>query len=221
MHLNSLSMSEPERPLGVVFLSAALSAIPTLGGPIQTLFDELYAGRRARIETTALEIAESVGQDRIVSRLLEDPRLEVLMGEALEAAARTGFEAKRLLLGRAVTSALLDDDEVVLDTAEHIVTALAQLERIHIRALVRLEEQTDRTKENPRQGDPIAAHHDSLAVHRTLAEPVVATLIYTGVATPGITAGAPMVVREITNFGRLLLDHLRAVAQEDLERLAE
>jgi hypothetical protein len=30
-----------------------------------------------------------------------------------------------------------------------------------------------------------------------------------------------MVVREITDFGRLVLDHLRAVAQEDLERLAE
>lgn len=215
------SMSEPERPVGIVFFSAALSAIPTLGGPIQTLFDELYAGRRSRMESTAREIAEAVGQDRMVSRLLEDPRLEVLMGEALEAAARTGFEAKRLLLGRAVASALLGDDEAVVDTSELIVTTLAQLEPMHIRALIQLEKQTDRNKQNPRQGDRIAAHRGSLAVHRTLTEPVVATLIYTGVATPGITAGPPMVVREITDFGRLVLDHLRAVAQEELERLAE
>jgi hypothetical protein len=37
----------------------------------------------------------------MVSRVLDDPRLEALLGEALEAAARTGFEAKRRLLGRA------------------------------------------------------------------------------------------------------------------------
>ena len=70
--------------------------------------DELYAGRRSRIESTAREIAEAVGQERMVSRLLEDPRVEALTGEALEAAARTGFEAKRRLLGRAVTIAHSD-----------------------------------------------------------------------------------------------------------------
>jgi hypothetical protein len=207
-------MSEPERPLGIVFVSAALSAIPTFGGPIQTLFDELYAGRRSRMESTAREIAESVGQDRMVSRLLEDPRLEVLIGEALEAAARTGFEAKRLLLGRAVADALLGDDEAAVDSAAQIVTALTQLEPIHVRALIRLEKHTDHRKQNPDD-------RDSLAVHRTLTEPVAAALIYCGVGTPGIAAGPPMYVREITDFGRLLLHHLRAVADEEMERLAD
>jgi hypothetical protein len=214
------SVSEP-RPLAVVVISAALSVVPYVGGALQTVFEEVDGRRRSRIESTGRAILEKVGEERMLSRIMEDPRLEALLGNALDAAARTGFEAKRLVLARAVISALLGDDEAVVDTSELIVTAVAQLERMHVGALIRLEKQTDRNKQTPRQVDPIAAARESLAVHRTLTEPVVATLIYTGVATPGEITGNPMVVREITDFGRLVLGHLRAVADEDLERLAE
>jgi hypothetical protein len=77
----------------------------------------------------------------------------------------------------------------------------------NVRALIRLEKHTDHRKQNP---DDL----DSLAVQRTLTEPVAAALTYSGVGTPGIAAGPPMYVRRITDFGRLLLDDLRAVADD-------
>lgn len=150
----------------------------------------------------------------MVSRVLGDSRVEALVGEALEVAARTGFDAKRRLLGRAVADALLGVDEAAVDFAALIVMALAQLEPIHVRALIRLEAHTDRRKQNPEDSD-------SLAIQRTLTDPVAAALIHSGVGTPGMSAGPPMYVREITDFGRLLLDHLRSVADEEMERLAD
>ncbi|KKC05825.1 hypothetical protein WU83_06355 [Mycobacterium nebraskense] len=206
-------MSTP-RPIPVVIVSAALSAIPQVGGPLQTVYDAIDERRRYRIESTAREIADLAGHDRLVERVLEDSRVEALLGEALEAAARTGFEAKRRLLGRAVADALLSEDEAAVDYAALIVTALTQLEPLHVRALIRLERHTDLKYEQ-------AAEWDQLAVHRTLAEPVAAALIYTGVATPGMAAGPPMYVREITEFGRALLGQLRGVADEEMERLAD
>lgn len=150
----------------------------------------------------------------MLSRMLSDPRLEPLLGDALEAAARTGFEAKRRLLGRAVADALLGEDDATVDSAVLMVAALAQLEPVHVRALIRLEAHTDRRAQGP-------SGSDQLAIHRTLSEPVAATLIYTGVGTPGMSAGPPMYVREITNFGRMILNHLRSVADEEMERLAD
>lgn len=129
-------MNQP-RHVGVVIVSGALSAIPTVGGPLQTMFDAFIERRRYRVELTAREIAEAVGEDRMTNRVLEDPRLETLLGEALEAAARSGFEAKRRLLGRTVSQALLDDAGV--DPATLMVHALAQLEPVHVRALTLLE----------------------------------------------------------------------------------
>ncbi len=79
------------RPVGIVVVSGALSAIPTIGGPLQTAFDALVERRRYRVETTAREIVDTVGEERTVSRLLDDPQLEALLAEALEVAARTGF----------------------------------------------------------------------------------------------------------------------------------
>lgn len=204
-------VSEP-RPLPVVIVSAALSAIPWVGGPIQTAYDWLNEQRRHRVEVTTREIAEAAGADLMASRVLEDPSFEALLGQALEAAARTGFEAKRRLLGRAVTEALLADDDAAIDSAVQIVAAITQLEAVHVRALIRLERHTDQREEAP-------GIHSSLAVDRTLTEPVIATLIYSGVGTPGMIAGPPMHVREITEFGRLVLKQLRAVADEEMERL--
>ena len=86
-------MTEP-RPVIAVVISAGLSMVPTVGGALQTVYDAVEERRRDRIESTAREIAETAGEERMVTRVLEHPRLEALLGEALEAAARTGFEAK-------------------------------------------------------------------------------------------------------------------------------
>jgi hypothetical protein len=207
-------VSELERPTGIVFLSAALSAIPTLGGPIQTLFDELYAGRRSRMESTAQEILEAVGGDGLISRLQEDPRLEPLLGEALEAAARTGFEAKRRLLGRTVRNALQDD--AAIDPAVVMVLSMSQLEPVHVRALVWLERVIGPVDETFTDRTALEEFNRSQPI------PVLATLETSGVVIPATSwTGRGLGVETISDFGREVLRELRAADGEDMERLQD
>lgn len=209
-------MDEP-RPVGIVVVSGALSAIPTIGGPLQTAFDAILERRRYRVELTALEIAEAAGEERMVNRVLEDSRLEALLAEALEAAARTGFEAKRRLLGRAVAEALLGDNEAALDSAALVVAALAQLEPVHVRALIRLEKATavsDKSDDERRR----SAMHE---FNKGQPVPVLAALEKSGVMIPGTFLGGGVGAFAISDFGTLILRELRAVADEEMERLAD
>jgi hypothetical protein len=207
-------MDEP-RSVGIVVVSAALSAIPTIGRPLQTTFDAIAERRRYRVELTAREIAGAAGEDRMVNRVLDDAQFEALLAEALEAAAKTGFEAKRRVLGRAVAEALLSDDEAALDSGVLVVAALAQLEPVHVRALIRLENATAVS------GDPDDERRRSAIeeFNRSQPMPVLAALDKTGVMIPGTFLGAS--AHAISNFGTLILRELRAVADEDMERLAD
>lgn len=63
------AMTEP-RPVFAVVISAGLSAIPMVGGPLQTVFDAIEERTRHRAETTTREICESVGgADTVLSRI--------------------------------------------------------------------------------------------------------------------------------------------------------
>lgn len=205
-------MSEP-RPPAVVVISAGLSLVPYAGSVLQTVFDAVDERRRYRIESTAREIAEEVGQERMLARLVEDPRLEPLIGNALDAAARTGFEAKRRLLGRAVANALLGDDAAV-DTGVLKVAAMTQLEPVHVRALIALERAVKRCEDKDRT--PVDEFNKAQPV------PVHAALQNTGVVMPATGyLGSGIGAYDLSPFGRELLAELRAVADEDFERLVE
>lgn len=197
-------------------VSGALSAIPTIGGPLQTAFDALVERRRYRVETTAREIVDTVGEERTVSRLLDDPQLEALLAEALEVAARTGFEAKRRLLGRAVADALLGDDDAALDSGVLIVAALAQLEPVHVRALIRLEKAMAVSDESDDERRRSAIRE----FNKTQPVPVLAALEKSGVMIPSTFIGGGVGAFAISDFGTQILRQLRAVAEEDMERLA-
>ena len=204
-------MSEP-RSAVVVAISAGLSAIPTIGGPLQTAYDAIIERRRYRIEATTREIAQAAGEERMVARVLEHPQLEALLGEALEAAAQSGFDAKRRLLGRTVANALSDD--AVIDPSVIMVRALAQLEPVHVRALVRLERAV---------GPADEAFRDRTAVdefNKLQPIPVLATLQSVGAIIPATSwTGRGLGADTISDFGRQLLVELRAVADEEMERL--
>lgn len=207
-------MSEP-RPVVVVVISAALSAIPGFGGPLQTVYDAIDERRRHRIESTAAEIAAQAGEERMVDRVLGDPRIEALLGEALEAAARTGFEAKRKLLGRSVANAVLDDAEV--DPAVLMVHALAQLEPVHIRALLRLESAV-----GPADESGLVDRTALDEFNKSQPTPVLATLETYGVAIPATSwTGRGSGAEDISDFGRRVLWELRAVGEEEMERLVK
>jgi hypothetical protein len=125
-------MTEPRSVLAVV-INGGLSAIPVVGGPVQTVFDAIEERIRYRAEITAREICENAGgAETVLSRVDENPELEPLLTQAIEAATRTSMEAKRPLLARAAAAAFEDDGKVV--PASLIVSALSELEPVHIRA---------------------------------------------------------------------------------------
>ncbi|OBK30139.1 hypothetical protein A5659_03605 [Mycobacterium sp. 1165196.3] len=193
-------------------ISAGLSLVPYVGGALSTVYDAVDERRRYRIESTAREIAAAVGEERMLARLTEDPRLEPLIGNALDAAARTGFEAKRRLLGRAVANALLDEAAVDLGVLK--VAALSQLEPVHVRALVALELAVERCEDNSR--GPVEEFNKAQPV------PIHATLQNTGVVMPATGYfGTGIGAYDLSPFGRELLAELRAVADEEFERLVE
>ena len=101
-------MDEPT-PVLAVIVSAGLSAIPTVGGPIQTVFDAVIERRQHRAYAFTQDISDCVGgPEKLLARIGADPRLEPLLVQAVEAATRTVFEAKQKGLARAVVQACED-----------------------------------------------------------------------------------------------------------------
>lgn len=210
------AMTEP-RPVFAVVISAGLSAIPMVGGPLQTVFDAIEERTRHRAETTTREICESVGgADTMLSRIDKNPELEPLLSQAIEAATRTSMEAKRRLLAQAAAAALEDDQKV--EPASLIVATLSQLEPVHIHALVRLAKAA---KSSPDQ-DEIQRREVMRAASKVEPVPVLAALIQTGVAIATTTVwhgngtGTPaeesghILIHDVSDFGHRLLAYLRA-----------
>jgi hypothetical protein len=197
-------------PLPVVVLSGLLSAIPDYGGPLQTAFNYLWDQYRAALGSTASDIAELVGEEQLLSRMAEDPRLRALLADALEAVGRSGFEAKRCLLGRAVAYAFMNGEDVV-DAQVLMVQVLAELEPVHIRAMIRLERATADTGDRSKVDE----------FNTTQPRPVLAALERTGVVIPSSSwAGTGIGAHGLSDFGRMVLKELRGVAEEEMERLA-
>ena len=201
-------MEEP-RSIIAVIISAALSAIPAVGGPLQTFFDYADEQQRYRVQSTAREICDLVGEEVLLGRVQENAELETLLTQALDAASRTGWEAKRKLLAKAVAHAFLNDEAV--DPGVLIVSALKVLEPVHARALVRLAHASDLSRQSGDNERKTAVEQASFAE----PTPVLAALIQTGVALPATLLGGGVKIWDVSDFGRQLLQDLRAVAVSD------
>jgi hypothetical protein len=133
--------------------------------------------------------------------------LESLLVQALEAASRTGYEAKRKLLGRAAAQALIRDDAI--DPAVLIVHALSQLEPVHIRALARLVEFSDSLGPWPEEGTHEFHERTGAMVkygEEQIALPVLVTLVNTGVVMQTTNAfGGGTHLHDVSTFGHEVL----------------
>lgn len=204
-------MSEP-RPWISVGLSLGFALIPNIGPAAQILFDALDERSRYNAQQAADEFARGVDPETVAQRMSENPALETVLAQAFSAATGSGLQAKRKLLARAAAAAFLDDARV--DSATLTVFALSQLEPVHIKALAQLIAAADSAAAGAQTGVNAVGKLQS-----RWQAPIRAALIFSGVAAPATMWSGDFGIGGVTEFGRQLLEELRAVADEDNERL--
>lgn len=196
------------RPLTNLMVRVALAAIPSVGGPMEIIYSHVRARQASKAEEVMAEIAGATGADRLLERISEDPYVEALFVNAMNAALRTGLDAKRRLLARAVSAAVLDDAK--LEESQLIADVLEQLDVPHAIALARLADEW----EEAQRGDPEAVTWGTSEVWSNVLAPVRAALVRTGTANlsprPLVALTGPHRQEGITDFGLEVIEALRA-----------
>jgi hypothetical protein len=212
-------------------LAVASNAIPMAGAVIEPLmitYEDVRARRAHRAQLVLGAVAAGIGSAECLGqRLRESPEHETQFVQAVEEAIRTGHDAKRRLLIRAVVNSL--QHEELFDESQLIIDALAQLEVMHIRALARLDEElgADGTWAVPLrldEGGQVTAEDERRGngfspAWTALPTPLQAALVRAGVCNlypPSTLAPsrAPSPLEGINSFGRDLLGALRLEASE-------
>ena len=194
---------------------AGMSMIPVIGGPAEVVLGRLADRQQRKVLRMLTDIIGPGGDHRpLLDRLASHPELEALFVQGVQAAVRTGVDAKVRLLAEVISRAVLDDATV--DTAQFYVQVLSDLDAPHFRALERIE-RARRQAQELEQEEGVTDASQSLRraqfVERVLKaepEPVIAGLVRHGCANRlpnALVAGAEYPV--ITAFGRELLEEIR------------
>lgn len=203
----------------------ALSMVP-FGGAIDIMLQDTRLRLAHRVRQTVEEIVDETGENLLASRLTETPEVEAVFIQGIEAATRTGHEAKRRLLGRVITASVLDDAKV--DESLLFVMALRDLDAPHLRALEAMRRAAEKVDEiaahSPhllREGKDFGQrvrHSVSFQVEADTAQvpsAVVAPLARTGVLESLGTWKSANPTRpehyKVSEFGERLLEYLREV----------
>lgn len=218
---------------GDIAIRAVIAALPKLSESASIVYSGVRERQAHRAATTLREITDLTGEDHLISRLGSDSELEALFIEGVEAAVRTGLEAKRRLLSRVVAQAV--NDEARVDERALLVLALRDLEAPSIRALQRIRVVEDEAAtevssalaiEPPelQDGDTPERYHERHVALRVMSvvwrepAPVLAALMRTGVLEQAEEAyGSLSRARKISAFGRQLLNDLRGVGIDSPE----
>jgi hypothetical protein len=195
------------------------AGVPGVGAGTAALVLGMYEIRRDRTVEFFKRVVRNVGgEDKLVEAVENDPTREQVLYAAAQAAIATPFEKKRKLLAQAASAAMTGDRKRVNNTAM-IVTALANLEEMHIEALTRISAAYDLERSDPEVSD-----ERFQSVLREEPAPVLAALVRTGVVLVGsqeIRPGLGSIPRAetysitgVNQFGRDLLADLGSVEQD-------
>jgi hypothetical protein len=175
---------QTERLVEVV-VRAGLAAIPTVGGSLLVVADELLSRRRERVRQLAEQVMAGQDPESVLDRLIADERLGELFIRAAEAAEVAPWEPKRRAMGRVVRAALAGDDAEVLEDSL-LIDALIDLDEPHFAVLTRLNEQIP-------GGPPVAVAGVLSSSVLGASEPVVAALVRHGATTGNAGLGGVFV----------------------------
>lgn len=205
-------MEEPTPPDPLEQLIVGL--VPVVGQPLADFRRDRYTLEMHRARVVAEEVAAATGWSpaELLEQVASDERLGDVLVRTIEAARRSGVEAKLRALGRAVASGALAADDAEVDIAELLVRTLDDLEAAEIRALLAYESTTmNRTREwFPRgddAGDPVARAVDASLERHGLIE------VLAHAREKSYHLGGPQIdeQRRLTAFGRRLLDLLQSI----------
>jgi hypothetical protein len=124
-----------------LFLVAVLGLTAPTAGPFLAAGAELVFERRrerltARMRDVASGAEEEATPEQIAAKFVADEAFEQLVFEAVEAARRSHWRAKRVLVGKAVGRAAADD--ALVDEQHLILAALRDLDAPHYQTLKRM-----------------------------------------------------------------------------------
>lgn len=203
-------MPDEKLPVAVVetLAKVAVAALVPYGGSAVMAWEAVRNRVASRVQLTAENVADAIGIDRLAERLSESPEFEALFINALDSAARTGYEPKRRLLAQVVINAALDD--AVIDESWLVEQALRDLDAPHLRALERIRLAVDQFPPDSTKDRADAA----IAAGALEPESVRAVLVRTGVAAAPVFPGGGIGIAYVSQFGRAILADLHRLAEE-------
>lgn len=206
------TMTDEPPSVPYMIARAVLVAVP-FGGSVDVFVEGTRERLAHKARRTVAEVVEVTGVEVLAERLASNPEVEALFVQGLDAALRTGYEAKRRLLARLISAAVLDDAKV--DESLLFVLALRDLDGPHLRALERLRRAQDEVAAMIYESDQDRESGMQKAVRAAAAEEheaVLAALVKWDVArVMGTSYGGALIPGEVSPFGLALLDHIREV----------
>jgi hypothetical protein len=204
---------------GADVVGTAVLGVPGVGSAATAVIQSVLDLRQAKADDFVGELVENVGEDAIRAAIERDPEREALFWTATQAVMASGLESKRIYLARVVANALTSDE--LADSDQLVVTALSELDGIHVRALTRLRAAEDEQKSNHGANDDIfqkALRDEASSVLATLARTGV---VYQGTVQDGDTGlysipdPRTYSITSVNEFGRYLLNELESVDISD------
>ncbi|WP_132190139.1 MULTISPECIES: hypothetical protein [Kribbella] len=204
-----------------ILTRAAIEAvpIPSASASLMTIYDGFHKRRAHRMGQALAEITERVTVEQLEARLSESESLDAVFGTALAAAASSGLEAKRRMLGAVVAQAVLDD--AMIDEAILLTDVLSQIEAPHVRCLEdvhRVQKEVETSGERP----PAAAGAEReinqriLDTGRKYPSPLLKTLANLSLLDAETSWDRSVdYVHGLTTFGEEFLQYLHGMGDAD------
>jgi hypothetical protein len=178
---------------------------------------EMVTKRRWKGTEHVAFVADQVGSNDLLSIIQVDDERGEMLWSSTQTSMSSADQRKRVYLAQVVAEAMTSSEPI--DEALLIVSALRELDRPHIEALVRIREADAANQKSPGLNDDIL--QDALkAIHY----PVLAALARTGVVRQGseqrgnglftITYADTLGISGISEFGLRLLADLESVSTE-------
>jgi hypothetical protein len=178
---------------------------------------EMVAKRRRKGTEHVAFVVGQVGNDELLNIIQADDERGEILWSSTQTSMSSADLRKRIYLAQVVAEAMTSTEPI--DEALLIVSALRELDRPHIQALVRIREAAAANQKDPGLNDDIL--QDAL---RAIPYPVLAVLARTGVVRQGseqrgnglftVTYAATLGISGISEFGLRLLADLESVNTE-------